>query len=66
MTIRIGIIGTGGMGQHHARQIVEREAARVVALCDTEKDSIERLKQALGNVESLIGNNSLLILKWTQ
>ena len=53
MTIRIGIIGTGGMGQHHARQIVEREDARVVALCDTEKESIERLKQALGNVESL-------------
>ena len=52
MTIRIGIIGTGGMGQHHARQIVEREDARVVALCDTEKESVERLKQALGNVES--------------
>ena len=32
--LRIGIVGAGGMGGHHARELQKRPDARVVALCD--------------------------------
>jgi len=46
--IRIGIIGTGGMGIHHARQIAECDGARVSAICDTSEASLDRFQEALG------------------
>ena len=40
--LRIGIIGTGGMGGHHARELQERKDARVVALCDVAEAAMDR------------------------
>jgi predicted dehydrogenase len=32
--IKIGIIGTGGMGNHHASQFTKMKGVKVVACCD--------------------------------
>jgi predicted dehydrogenase len=41
-TLRFGIIGTGGMGSAHAREIAAREDAEVVAACDINQAAIDR------------------------
>lgn len=46
--IRIGIVGAGGMGNHHARELLRRDDARIVTMCDTSKASMDRLTQTLG------------------
>jgi predicted dehydrogenase len=45
---QIGIIGTGGMGNHHAREIMQRDDARVTAMCDISEASMDRLEVTLG------------------
>ena len=47
-TIRIGIIGAGGMGNHHAQEILRRKDAGIVAMCDPNEAALERLAQTLG------------------
>lgn len=39
--LRIGVIGTGGMGGHHARELQKRQDARVVALCDVSAQALD-------------------------
>ena len=46
--IRIGIIGAGGMGNHHTREILRRNDARVTTMCDTSEVSMDRLVETLG------------------
>ena len=48
MTLRIGIVGTGGMGRHHAVQVAQRDDARITALCDINAEATENLVNALG------------------
>ncbi len=43
-TIRTGIIGTGGRGQHLLKEILRQEGVKVVAACDIKPD---RLSQAI-------------------
>ena len=67
--IRIGIIGTGGMGNHHAREMLRRSDARVAAMCDTSEASLDRLAETLGaaaegvsrynSVDALLARESL-------
>jgi len=52
--VRFGIIGTGGMGSSHAREIAAREDARVVAACDINDAAIDRF---LGRVPALKGSD---------
>jgi predicted dehydrogenase len=47
-TLRIGFVGAGGMGNHHAREVLRREDARVAALCDPSAAARERLLTTLG------------------
>jgi len=47
--IRIGIVGTGGMGRHHALQIAQRDDAQITALCDTNAEATERLAETIGS-----------------
>ena len=47
-TLRIGFIGAGGMGNHHAHEVARRENARVAALCDPSPQARERLLKTLG------------------
>ena len=46
MTLRIGIVGTGGMGRHHASQIAQRDDTEITALCDTNDEATEQLLQS--------------------
>jgi predicted dehydrogenase len=46
--LRIGFLGAGGMGNHHARELLRREEARPVAVCDPSDAARERLLGTLG------------------
>lgn len=48
--IRLGIIGFGGMGQHHARNLVEGKIARceLVAACDAVPANLAKFPQVRG------------------
>jgi len=46
--IRFGIIGTGGMGGVHGREIQARQDARVVAVCDVSEAALDRAAGWLG------------------
>ncbi len=46
--LRFGIVGTGGMGGVHLREINARQDARVAALCDVSETALERTRAALG------------------
>jgi predicted dehydrogenase len=41
-TIRLGVIGTGGIAQVHCRAIADLEGAMVVAASDVERENLER------------------------
>ena len=67
--LRIAIIGAGGMGNHHARELMQRSDVRVVAMCDTNENAMDRLSETLGassneanrfsNIESLLNTEEL-------
>lgn len=46
--VRIGLIGTGGMGQAHVRRLLQIPEARIVALCDVVE---ERVKSVAGPLQ---------------
>jgi predicted dehydrogenase len=46
--LRIGFVGAGGMGNHHARELLRREEARPVSVCDPSDGARERLLSTLG------------------
>jgi len=50
--LRIGIIGYGGMGSHHARYLLEGkvQGARLGAVCDTSAAALERARERCGEV----------------
>jgi len=45
--LRFGIAGAGGMGVAHAREILQRPDASVVALCDTSAAALDRAVERL-------------------
>jgi predicted dehydrogenase len=46
--VRIGVIGTGTMGQAHIRRLAEIAEAQLVALCDLDKDLVQSVAAPLG------------------
>ena len=58
--LRMGIIGAGAMGNKHARDIRQRTDAEVIAVCDPNKASIERITETLGITTSNIRQYSEL------
>jgi predicted dehydrogenase len=46
-TLRFGILGTGGMGITHAREILAHPEATVVALCDASEAALEQAESRL-------------------
>ena len=51
--IRIGMVGAGGMGNHHARQIMERDDAHITAMCDPSDDALDRLANTVGETSQV-------------
>ncbi len=48
-TIRIGMVGAGGMGNHHAQQIIQRNQVHITAMCDPDQEALDRLATTLGD-----------------
>jgi len=46
--IRLGIIGAGGMGNHHGRVIAKMEGVRITGVCDIIADRARKLAEELG------------------
>lgn len=46
--INIGIIGAGGMGNHHARELLNRADVKIIAAVDTSNNALDRLQNTLG------------------
>lgn len=51
MTIHVGIIGMGFMGNMHLNTYAAIEGVKVVAVCDIETEKLETLGQTGGNIE---------------
>lgn len=47
-SVRIGFVGTGGIANHHLRQLAEIEEAQIVALCDVSEDSVRATAETYG------------------
>lgn len=50
--VRVGVIGPGGMGMNHVRNLAKRKDAQIVAVCDVDQS---RLEVAASHVESETG-----------
>lgn len=46
-TVRIGMVGTGGMGQGHLRGLKENPEAQIVALCDWNEAQLKKAAEGL-------------------
>lgn len=60
--MRWGIIGAGGMGQHHVRALLARSDARLVAACDVNPAALESLPpevERFSDWQSLLANTEL-------
>jgi predicted dehydrogenase len=60
MSLRVGVIGVGHLGQHHARILAALDDVEVVAVVDTKKDradeiAVKNRTQALYNAVDLLG-----------
>ena len=49
MTVRIGIIGTGGISRSHLRNLVCNPDAEVVGLCDIVPEQIDKTRQVVND-----------------
>ncbi len=52
--LRIGVIGTGGMGSHHLKRLSERKDVEVAFVCDVDEN---RLASSAKAVKSAAGNS---------
>ncbi len=43
--VRIGVVGCGGMGQQHIKNIISLETALLTAVSDVEKNTVEKVSQ---------------------
>jgi predicted dehydrogenase len=50
--IRVGVIGPGGMGMNHVKNLAARDDVQIVAVCDVDKN---RLATAASHVETATG-----------
>ena len=51
MTVKVGVIGLGFMGQTHLDAYAKLEGVEVAALADRDPDRLEGKQQAAGNIE---------------
>ena len=47
-TVRIGVIGVGHLGQHHARLLASMEGVQLIAVCDTNHSRAEEIAAKFG------------------
>ncbi|RMH58361.1 MAG: gfo/Idh/MocA family oxidoreductase [Candidatus Hydrogenedentota bacterium] len=64
---RVGVIGVGHLGQHHARLLSELPRSRLVGVFDTNRNRAERIakktrSRAFGSLESLLADTSAVVV----
>ena len=47
-TLKVGVIGVGALGRHHARLYAQNPKAEVVGIFDVQKESAERVGAEFG------------------
>src|SRR5882762_7748151 len=60
MNVRVGVIGVGHLGQHHARLLASMEGVELVGICDTNRPRAEEIAskfggQVFGDSRELLG-----------
>jgi len=60
MRVNIGIIGTGGMGNEHARQFAKVRGCKVVAACDVDVERVEAYAKEHGIARCYTSAEALL------
>ncbi|WP_188067633.1 Gfo/Idh/MocA family protein [Brevibacillus brevis] len=48
MSVRVGMIGVGGIGQHHLRGLLTDERVKVVAVCDVNQEAAAETAERIG------------------
>lgn len=48
--LRIAMLGSGGMGRHHAREILRRDDSVIVAQCDPAESARAEMRKVLGSL----------------
>lgn len=61
MAVKFGIIGAGGIAQISAREIAAHPKAEIVAICDSNRERLQKLGKAQG-VKTLFSDSKELIL----
>jgi predicted dehydrogenase len=46
--LRVGVIGVGALGRHHARHLAQLDGARLVGVTDTDGDRARAVAEELG------------------
>ncbi|MFS0555237.1 Gfo/Idh/MocA family protein [Brevibacillus sp. 179-C9.3 HS] len=48
MSVRVGMIGVGGIGQHHLKGLLADERVEVVAVCDVNSEAVNETARRIG------------------
>lgn len=48
MSVRVGMIGVGGIGQHHLKGLLADERVEVVAVCDVNQEAVVQTAERIG------------------
>jgi predicted dehydrogenase len=60
MTVRVGVIGPGGMGGSHVRAVLAHPDAELVAACDVNTEVLDDLREKVEGLKTYTDYNELL------
>ncbi|MDE2726217.1 MAG: Gfo/Idh/MocA family oxidoreductase [Gemmatimonadota bacterium] len=60
-TLKIGLVGCGGLGSRHAAHVESIEGAKLVAVCDHERASAEALSDKLASQPAIYDNHRTML-----
>ena len=60
-TLKIGLVGCGGLGSRHAANVESIEGAELVAVCDHERASAEALSDKLASQPAIYDNHRTML-----
>ncbi len=58
--VRVAVIGTGNWGKNHVRNFYNMDKCRLVACCDAQAQTLNRIKNTYPNVQTYSDYNTLL------
>ena len=64
--VTLGVIGTGGMGGHHVRNLAKREDAQIAYVCDVDEILLGRQRCRRIGLFTKVGNQVCPVFRFTQ